>query len=214
MEKMFNMWRNIKQRKKVKCSICSTFCCTISCLLDHYSIHEYFNQENNSENLLLNLKRRQTSNLAEKYSFLTPGNFIESNKFDDNYKMENIEIINKGLFSLELGKGSFGRIYLGKNKINNELCAIKTINKRQIYRIYGNYNIIYNEISIHSRCIHQNIIRLYNVYEDEDYFKLILEYASNGSLYDKIKKKKKIRWKNLIFLFYSNFKCSMFSSFK
>ena len=192
MEKCSICEETLIKEKKVKCSICSTFCCTISCLLDHYSIHEYFEPENNTQNLLLNLKRRQSSNLTEKYSFLTPGNFIESNKFDDNYKIENIEIINKGFFSLELGKGSFGRIYLGKNKINNELCAIKTINKRQIYRIYGNYNIIYNEISIHSRCIHQNIIRLYNVYEDEDYFKLILEYASNGSLYDKIKKEKKL----------------------
>ena len=92
MEKCSICEETLNKEKKVKCSICSTFCCTISCLLDHYSIHEYFNQENNSENLLSNLKRRQTSNLTEKYSFLTPGNFIESNKFDDNYKMENIEI--------------------------------------------------------------------------------------------------------------------------
>ena len=191
MEKCLLCEEELTEEKKVKCSICSIYCCSISCLLDHYTIHEYIKPENNSDNLLKNLKRKQLSNLTEKFFFLTPGTFLEKSKFDDNYNIENIEIINQGFFPYELGKGSFGRIYLGKNKINNELCAIKKINKRQLYRIYGNYNIINNEISIHSRCIHQNIIRLYNISEDENYFNLILEYAPNGTLYDKIKKEKK-----------------------
>ena len=182
----------IKEEKNIKCSLCLTKYCSVSCLLEHYSIHQYIKQDDDSKKLILTLKRRQSEILTEKYYFLSQGNYLENNKYDDIYKIENFELINKGFFPLELGHGSFGRVYLGKNKINNQLCAIKTINKRQIYRMYGNYKIIYNEISIHSRFIHQNIIRLYNIYEDENEFKLILEYASNGNLYEKIKEEKKI----------------------
>ena len=195
MEKCSICEEKIIKEKKIKCSICSIICCSISCLLDHYSIHEFIKPESETKNLISSLKRRQSENLTEKYLFLSSGNFIEPNKFDNNYKLDNFEIVNQGFFPFELGQGSFGRVYLGKNKINNELCAIKTINKKQIYRMYGNYNIIYDEISIHSRCIHKNIIRLYNYYEDENEFKLILEYASNGNLYEKIKKEKQLNEK-------------------
>ena len=182
----------ISEKKEIKCSLCLTIHCSVSCLLEHYSIHQNIKSDDNSPKLLLTLKRRQSEILTEKYNFLSQGNYLENNKYDDIYKIENFELIKKGFFPLELGHGSFGRVYLGKNKINNKLCAIKTINKRQIYRIYGNYKIIYNEISIHSRCIHQNIIRLYNIYEDENEIKLILEYAPNGTLYEKIKEEKKL----------------------
>ena len=39
---------------------------------------------------------------------------------------------------------------------------------------------------------HQNIIQLYGVFDDEDHIYLILEYMEEGTLYNCLKKKKKL----------------------
>ena len=40
------------------------------------------------------------------------------------------------------------------------------------------------EICIHKELLHQNIIRLYNFFENNKYFYLVLEYLPNGNLYE------------------------------
>ena len=55
---------------------------------------------------------------------------------------------------------------------------------------YGKLDNIYDEINIHSKLYHQNIIKLYNVYEDEETINIIMEYAKEGNLYHLIKKEK------------------------
>ena len=124
----------------------------------------------------INGKSRNLQNLTEIPSFITEGIFQEKNKFNQNYQM-------KYLITFpclkEIGSGSFGKVYLMKNKLNNEICAIKIITKKEMLELYGNYDLLYNEISIHSRLIHKNIIRLYNVHEDKNHIKMIMEYVEN-----------------------------------
>ena len=55
---------------------------------------------------------------------------------------------------------------------------------------YGKLDIIYNEINIHSKLDHENIIKLYNFNEDNENINIIMEYAPNGNLYDLITKEK------------------------
>jgi serine/threonine protein kinase len=55
---------------------------------------------------------------------------------------------------------------------------------------YGKLDIIYDEINIHSKLYHQNIIKLYSVYEDDETINIILEYAKGGNLYQLIKDEK------------------------
>ena len=52
---------------------------------------------------------------------------------------------------------------------------------------YGTCQLIYNEIGIHSKLNHPNIIKLYNVSETDEEINILLEYAQNGSLYTLIK---------------------------
>ena len=48
------------------------------------------------------------------------------------------------------------------------------------------------EVKIQKKLDHPHIIKLYNFFEDTSNAYLILEYAKNGSLFDYLKKKKKL----------------------
>ena len=54
------------------------------------------------------------------------------------------------------------------------------------------FDIIYNEINIHLKLVHENIIRLHSFNEDEEGFNLVMDYAPNGNLEGLIKKSKGI----------------------
>lgn len=47
------------------------------------------------------------------------------------------------------------------------------------------------EAKIHHYLDHKNIIKLFGLFDDEEYIYLICEYATNGDLYHAIKEKRK-----------------------
>lgn len=57
------------------------------------------------------------------------------------------------------------------------------------------------EVEIHKRLHHENIVRLYNYFEDKKYLYLILEYAPKGSLFTLIRKKKFLSEDEAFFFF-------------
>ncbi len=117
--------------------------------------------------------------------FITGGEFREKPEYDKYYSKENFsKVLINDFFPQELGSGSYGRVYLIKHNITNEEYALKVIDKKKLKQMYGETDIMKNEINIQSKLIHENIIRLYNVYEDENSINLILEYAKNGNLYE------------------------------
>ena len=88
-----------------------------------------------------------------------------------------------------LGKGSYGEVELAKHKATGKHLAIKKIDKKS----FVNQKIkatLMREVEIHKTLKHENIIRLYNSLEDENYIYLVLEYASKGNLFFLIRKKK------------------------
>ena len=52
-------------------------------------------------------------------------------------------------------------------------------------------NQLSNEIRILSQCDHKNINKLFCVFEEGGYIFLLLEYAGDGTLFEKLKKHKK-----------------------
>jgi len=46
------------------------------------------------------------------------------------------------------------------------------------------------EIKIQSFCNHENIVKLFDCFEDEDHLYLLLELMSDGTLFDHLKKSK------------------------
>ena len=187
MEFCPSCFKDISSTKLLKCKFCERNFCSLSCLINHAQTHQV--NPNSSNSLVYSLKRRQSDNLTEQYSFLTSGDFRDKINFDKKYDFKNFTKVIEDIFPKQLGTGSFGRVFLVSHNETKELFALKTIEKRKIVTTYGKLDIIYSEINIHSKLSHQNIIKLYNMYEDDDTINIIMECAPNGNLYQSKRKK-------------------------
>lgn len=90
-----------------------------------------------------------------------------------------------------LGKGGFGHVWKVRHKLSGKIFAIKVINKDYI-RKENMVDQINREIEIMYRTDHPHIIKLYNHYEDEDNFYLIMHCAGKGQLYSQLKRLKRL----------------------
>ena len=92
----------------------------------------------------------------------------------------------------QIGKGSFGTVYLCQNLKLKELCVIKRINLSKLDDKEKEETI--NESKILQKLDHQNIIKFYDVFiekKSEITLNLVTEYADGGDLSEKIKNQKK-----------------------
>jgi len=86
-------------------------------------------------------------------------------------------------FGKEIGKGGFSVVYKAKEISTGKHFAIKRIQKDE----EGvDIELLKREIYIMKKVDHPNILKLYEVYEDDDYFFLVLELVEGLELFDKI----------------------------
>ena len=102
--------KEIETIKLLKCKFCDKNFCSLGCLIKHASTH--LGNNDSSINLVNSLKRRQSENLTEQYAFITSGDFKEKINFDEKYAYENFTKVIEDIFPKQLGRGSFGRVYL------------------------------------------------------------------------------------------------------
>lgn len=100
----------------------------------------------------------------------------------------------------DLGKGSFGKVVLMREKATNHLVAVKTVNKCGV-KDKREMQALLNEIAIQKRMVHENIIRLICHFEDSKNIYIVMEYAKKGSLFHLLRKKKKFAEKDAFFFF-------------
>ena len=82
----------------------------------------------------------------------------------------------------KIGEGSYGKIYKVKNKQSGDIRAMKQILKSKI----PNIKKFQTEISILAMVDHPNIVRLFEVIEDDKYFNLCQELCTGGELLKKV----------------------------
>ena len=100
-----------------------------------------------------------------------------------------------------IGKGTFSKVKLGINKITGEKVAIKILDKSKILEKEDLDRII-REISILSKIDHENVIKIYQIYEDSKNFLIIMEYCEGGELFNYIVKKGRLSEKEASFFYY------------
>lgn len=94
-----------------------------------------------------------------------------------------------------IGKGGFGCVWKVRHKKTKKIFAIKVINKDSIIK----QNLVEQtnrEIEIMYALDHPHIIKLYNHFEDDEDFCLIMQYASKGQLYAQIRRLKRLDQKS------------------
>ncbi|CAH8281990.1 unnamed protein product [Eruca vesicaria subsp. sativa] len=89
-----------------------------------------------------------------------------------------------------LGKGTFAKVYYGKEIISSESVAIKVINKEQVLKRQGMMEQIKREISIMKLVRHPNIVELKEVMATKTKIFFVMEFVRGGELFDKVSKGK------------------------
>ena len=108
--------------------------------------------------------------------------------------------INDYLILETLGEGTFGKVKLAIHKQTNQEVAIKIFEKKNFI---SSKDLLYfkNEISILKKLNHPNIIRIYNIIEDDLNYYIIMEYASKGELFKYIVDKKRLNEKEAAYFY-------------
>ena len=89
-------------------------------------------------------------------------------------------------FGRLLGEGSYGHVFLATHKLTQVKRAVKQLLKSRI----RDPERLANEISIMKECDQPNIVRLYEIYEDDRSVYLVLELCEGGEVFDYVLKKR------------------------
>ena len=98
--------------------------------------------------------------------------YVHSENIQKHYKLKEV-----------LGQGFFGNVRLATTYDENSKYqyAVKTIPKT---KVAGKTQVLLRELEILKRVDHPNIIKLYEIYEDELYIHLVMELCFSGELFD------------------------------
>ncbi len=107
---------------------------------------------------------------------------MENNDNSDTFFQEGFGI---GPFQMmnEIGKGQFGKVYIGIHGETKEKVAIKQIPKTDKNI---NINLIKAEINIQKKLFHPYLCKMYCVIENPDYMFIVTEYCSGGEIFQKL----------------------------
>ena len=100
-----------------------------------------------------------------------------------------------------LGAGTFSEVKLGINKITKEKVAIKMLDKDKINN-ENDLTRLKREIHMLRTFSHINIIKTYEIAENDVNFLIIMEYCKHGELFNQIIEKKKLTEKEASYYYY------------
>ena len=119
-----------------------------------------------------------SSFLSEGESYISISNKLFIDETNDN-PTKKYEILSK------LGSGSFGSVYLARNKYTNEKVAMKQIKKSTVNLLSDGE--ITDEIEILKNLDHPDIVRIIESFNTKNSYILITEYCEGGELFDQVK---------------------------
>ena len=100
-----------------------------------------------------------------------------------------------------IGKGTFSRVKLGINKYSGEKVAIKILDKLKIVEKEDLERII-REMRMLSELDNEHVIKVYQIYEDDNNYLIIMEYCEGGELFNYIVEKQRLTENETAFFYY------------
>ncbi|KAI8092961.1 kinase-like domain-containing protein [Halteromyces radiatus] len=84
-----------------------------------------------------------------------------------------------------LGTGKFGNVYMAREKQSRQVVAMKILIKKELQEA-GVAHFLRREVEIHAHLRHPHILRMYGYFQDHQHIYLVLDCATQGSLYNKL----------------------------
>lgn len=78
-----------------------------------------------------------------------------------------------------IGQGTFNKVKIGRHLHSNEQVAIKLIDKSKLTTA-ADHNRLSKELKILRKARHPNIIQLYEIFEDVNFYYVVTEFSSRG----------------------------------
>ena len=160
------------------------------------------NNHNNSINSISEISKISTSAKDSKYFMnksLSLINYIK-NYYSQNKSYPETKI-NFYLYGRRIGQGAFGKVNLGLNVLTGRVVAIKSFKKKPIEKFRHRMKKIQAETELMKRFNHKNITKILEVFNDEEYMLIVMEYINGGNLFSFVKKRRKLSEKMARFLF-------------
>ena len=116
-----------------------------------------------------------------------------SNQIDDKFIVEDAGSVKEIVYEklALLGRGTFSKVYQCVQMDSKQVFAIKIVSKA--FLVKNNLKEQFTkEIKIHFMMEHQNIIKLYKVFENRGNIFMVLEFSENGTIADLIERRKSL----------------------
>jgi len=111
------------------------------------------------------------------------GKAVKAEELDDDFiifePLEDYYVLGE-----EIGKGGFSIVYQAERKKDQKEFAVKCIKKDMVEG--EDIKLLRREVQIMKKLDHPNILKLYEVYEDDKQFFLVMELVKGKELFDKI----------------------------
>ena len=124
----------------------------------------------------------ETSSSKNKSNLVFNNNIIISKNINSNPFNDYVVI-------KDIGTGTYSKVQLVQHKINLSIRAMKVIKKKKKKGTnQTNENDVYKEVDLLIKMDHPNIVKIFEFYNGEKEYYLIMEYCGGGELFDKIVK--------------------------
>ena len=148
----------------------------------HNNKEEEIKKTNNNETIKKNIYMEDSLKLSNYIK-----DYYKKNK---EYPSTNIDFYKYGRL---IGQGAFGKVNLGLNVLTGRVVAIKSFNKKNLNSPNNeNMKKIIYETNLMKKLNHPNITKILEMFEDEKYILIIMEYINGGNLFSFVKKRRKL----------------------
>ena len=158
-------------------------------------------KENNNINIntisCVSSKTKDSNYYMEKSNSLSK--YIK--EYYNKYKKYPSTDLNFYLYGRLIGQGAFGKVNIGLNVLTGRVVAIKSFNKKDLNKNGENMRKILYETNLMKKLNHPNITKILEMFEDDEYILISMEYINGGNLFSFVKKRRKLSEKTAKFLF-------------